>query len=120
MLNQRSSRPDLVKQADTPQKYRHDENVLEVTPAKYRQIKVPGNISLEYVTGYKHKHFLSRKLLTNVFIDAGLVVPAISISLRNQLLGLSDRLGINIERQAELMGRAATELALQLLGGGHR
>lgn len=52
MINQRSSRPDLVKQADTPQKYRHDENVLEVTPAKYRQIKVPGNISLEYVTGY--------------------------------------------------------------------
>jgi len=51
MLNQKSSRPDLVRQADTPQKYRHDENVLEVTPAKYRQIKVPGNISLEYVTG---------------------------------------------------------------------
>jgi len=51
MLNQRSSRPDLVKQAETPQKYRHDENVLEVTPAKYRQIKVPGNTSVEYVTG---------------------------------------------------------------------
>ncbi|XP_059479729.1 enhancer of mRNA-decapping protein 3-like [Neocloeon triangulifer] len=102
MINQQSSRPDLVKQAETPQKYRHDENVLEATPAKYRQIKVPGNISLEYVT------------------DSGLVVPSISISLRNQLLGLSERLGVTIERQAELMGRAATEIALQLLGGGHR
>ncbi|CAB3365288.1 Hypothetical predicted protein [Cloeon dipterum] len=102
MINQQSSRPDLVKQAETPQKYRHDENVLEVTPAKYRQIKVPGNTSLEYVT------------------DSGLVVPSISISLRNQLLGLSERLGVSVERQAELIGRAATEMALQLLGGGHR
>jgi hypothetical protein len=67
MLNQKSSRPDLVKQADTPQKYRHDENVLEVTPAKYRQIKIPGNISLEYVTGYLHAHFLHRQFETVSF-----------------------------------------------------
>jgi enhancer of mRNA-decapping protein 3 len=40
--------------------------------------------------------------------------------LRHQLLSVAERLGLTEERQAELMGRAATEMALQLLGGGHR
>jgi enhancer of mRNA-decapping protein 3 len=49
-----------------------------------------------------------------------LVIPSISLTLRDQLLGLAERLGLTFERQAELMGRAATEMALQLMGGGHR
>jgi len=40
--------------------------------------------------------------------------------LHRQLLLVAERLGLTEERQAELMGRAATEMALQLLGGGHR
>lgn len=39
---------------------------------------------------------------------------------RHQLLLVAEQLGFTEERQAELMGRAATEMALQLLGGGHR
>ena len=52
--------------------------------------------------------------------DSGLVVPSITMALRGQLLGLAERLGLTFERQAELMGRGATELAMQLVGGGHR
>lgn len=52
--------------------------------------------------------------------DDGLVIPSIMPELHRQLLLVAERLGLTEERQAELMGRAATEMALQLLGGGHR
>jgi enhancer of mRNA-decapping protein 3 len=60
-------------------------------------------------------HFLSL-----FFIDDGLVIPSIMPDMRHQLLLVAERLGLTEERQAELMGRGATEMALQLLGGGHR
>jgi enhancer of mRNA-decapping protein 3 len=53
-------------------------------------------------------------------LDDGLVIPSIMPDTRHQLLLVAERLGLTEERQAELMGRAATEMALQLLGGGHR
>ena len=55
-----------------------------------------------------------------IFSDDGLVIPSITPDLRHQLLSVAERLGVTEERQAELMGRAATEMALQLLGGAHR
>jgi enhancer of mRNA-decapping protein 3 len=53
-------------------------------------------------------------------LDDGLVIPSIMPDTRHQLLLVAEQLGFTEERQAELMGRAATEMALQLLGGGHR
>lgn len=100
-----AQRPDLIKQTESSrrlQKYRHDENVLATTPAKYRQLLVPSPGGKEYVS------------------DEGLVIPSISAELRRQLLMAAERRGLTIERQMELMGRAATEMALQLLGGSHR
>ncbi|KAF4531589.1 hypothetical protein B566_EDAN010055 [Ephemera danica] len=98
-----TQKPEAQKVVDPGrQKFRHDENIIEAAPARYRQVKVPFPGPLEYVT------------------DAGLVIPSISMALRDQLLGLAERLGLTFERQAELMGRAATEMALQLVGGGHR
>ncbi|XP_069682486.1 enhancer of mRNA-decapping protein 3 isoform X2 [Periplaneta americana] len=100
-----AQRPDIVRHADASrrsQKYRHDENVIASTPAMYRQVVVPAPGLKEYVT------------------DDGLVIPSIMPDLRHQLLSVAERLGVTEERQAELMGRAATEMALQLLGGGHR
>jgi len=100
-----AQRPDIVRHADTSrrsQKYRHDENVIASTPAMYRQVVVPAPGVKEYVT------------------DDGLVIPSIMPELHHQLLLVAERLGLTEERQAELMGRAATEMALQLLGGGHR
>lgn len=35
----------------TPSRYRHDENILEVKPVVYRQITVPYNVTKEYSTG---------------------------------------------------------------------
>ncbi|KDR11216.1 enhancer of mRNA-decapping protein 3 [Zootermopsis nevadensis] len=100
-----AQRPDIVRHADTSrrsQKYRHDQNVIESTPAMYRQVVVPTPGLKEYVT------------------DDGLVIPSVTPDTRHQLLLVAERLGLTEERQAELMGRAATEMALQLLGGGHR
>nr|CAD7426825.1 unnamed protein product [Timema monikensis] len=100
-----SQRPDIVKHADQGRritKYRHDENVIASAPAMYRQIIVPAPDSKEYVT------------------DDGLVIPSITPELRNQLFIVAKTFGLTDERQTELMGRAATEIALQLLGGGHR
>ncbi|PNF24120.1 hypothetical protein B7P43_G03248 [Cryptotermes secundus] len=100
-----AQRPDIVRHADTSrrsQKYRHNENVIASVPAMYRQVVVPAPGLKEYVT------------------DDGLVIPSIMPDLRHQLLSVAERMGLTEERQAELMGRAATEMALQLLGGGHR
>ncbi|GLG98729.1 Enhancer of mRNA-decapping protein 3 [Gryllus bimaculatus] len=99
-----AQRPDLVRQTDVRrvQKYRHDENILATTPAKYRQLIVPSPGSKEYVT------------------DEGLVIPSITADVRRQLLMAAERRGLTIERQTEMMGRAVAEMALQLLGGGHR
>lgn len=102
-----SQRPDVVHQTDQcrrqqVQKYRHDENVIATLPTAFRQIVVPAPDSREYVT------------------DDGLVVPSVTHELRRQLYAAAERRGLSEERQTELMGRAATEMALQLLGGGHR
>merc|ERR1719342_1255975 len=52
--------------------------------------------------------------------DSGLMVPAISLQLRERLETAMLSHGISRERQAEMVGRAATELAIHLLGGQHR
>ncbi|KAI4466889.1 hypothetical protein MML48_2g00014118 [Holotrichia oblita] len=100
-----SQKPDVVKHTDQNKrtaKYRHDENILATTPTTYRQIIVPKQEICEYVT------------------DDGLIIPSISRLLRNKLFLLADRAGLTWKKRNELMGRAATEMALQLLGGGHR
>ncbi|XP_023017096.1 enhancer of mRNA-decapping protein 3 [Leptinotarsa decemlineata] len=99
-----SQRPDLVKPGDNkkPTKYRHDENVIATLPTTYRQITVPRQDFCEYVT------------------DDGLIIPSISRPLRKKLWEVADRVGLSSEKRIELIGRAATEISIQLLGGGHR
>lgn len=71
-------------------------------PIAFRQIVVPAPDSREYAT------------------DDGLVIPSVTQELRRQLFAAAEQRGLSLDRQTELMGRAATEMALQLLGGGHR
>lgn len=101
-----SQKPDLVKQTDQCRrqttKYRHDENVIATIPTVYRQIIVPKQDANEYVT------------------DDGLIIPSVPQSLLNKLWSIADTVGLCWERRVELIGRAATEMALHLLGGGHR
>ena len=52
--------------------------------------------------------------------DSGLVVPSISLQLRERLQASVESHGIGLDKLAEMMGRAATELAIHLLGGQHR
>ena len=52
--------------------------------------------------------------------DSGLIVPVVSLQLRERLMSAMSKHGISSERQAETIGRAATELAIHLLGGQHR
>ena len=68
----------------------------------YRQIIVPKQEFCEYVT------------------DDGLIVPSIPKLLRHRLFIAAEKFGLSWERNYEIMGRATTEMALQLLGGGHR
>ncbi|XP_058804145.1 enhancer of mRNA-decapping protein 3 [Phymastichus coffea] len=101
-----SKKPDVVQQSQNrggnKGRYRHDENVLESEPTALRQIAVPSAAAKEYVT------------------DDGLIIPSITLELQRQLIGAADRLGISWERRVELLGRAGTEIILQLLGGAHR
>ncbi|XP_063241371.1 enhancer of mRNA-decapping protein 3 [Bacillus rossius redtenbacheri] len=100
-----SQRPDVVRHTDASrrqQKFRHDENVISSIPAACRQVIVPEPDVKEYVT------------------DDGLVIPSVMPELRRHIMLVAERYGLSAERQTELMGRAATEMALQLLGGGHR
>jgi len=101
------NKPDIVRLVHTNRrqpepKYRNDQNVIEGVKAEYRQITTGEEGEAEFVT------------------DQGLVVPAVSLQLRERLQAVINNHGMGLERQAEVMGRAATELALQLLGGGHR
>ncbi|KAG8223806.1 hypothetical protein J437_LFUL001404 [Ladona fulva] len=100
-----AQKPDIVRQADSnrqPLLFRHDENIIGSAPIIYKQVVVPTPDVKEYVT------------------DSGLVVPSLTADLRDRLFAAAERLGLSVERQTELFGRAATEIALQLLGGSHR
>lgn len=82
--------------------FRHDENIISSQPAAYRRIIVPKQDFCEYVT------------------DEGLIIPSISRSLRKKLWETAERVGLTWERRIEMMGRAAVEISVQLLGGSHR
>lgn len=101
------NKPDIVRlvhcnKRQPEPKYRNDENVLAGVAAEYRQITTGEAVGTEFIT------------------DLGLVVPAVSLQLRERLQAVIVNHGLGLERQAEVMGRAATELAIQLLGGQHR
>lgn len=59
-------------------------------------------------------------LLFKKHIDDGLVVPSITSELKWKLFNLVEENGLTAGRQNEIIGRAATEMVLQLLGGGYR
>lgn len=52
--------------------------------------------------------------------DMGLLVPSVSLQLRQQILEAAVQCGYSAERQLEMIGRAASEMVLQLLGGCRR
>ena len=52
--------------------------------------------------------------------DSGLIVPAVSLDLRSRLEVVMAAKGIGLERITEMVARAGSELALQLIGGAHR
>lgn len=54
------------------------------------------------------------------WIDADLIIPSITYQLRKKIFDLAEEIGLSLERQIEMMGRAACELALQILGGPYR
>jgi len=102
-----SNKPDIIRLVDTnlrkPEpKYRNDENVLGNQKTEYRQIETGEVMETEYTT------------------DAGLIVPAISLQLRENLVQALQDHGFDVSKQSELMARAATDLCLQLIGGAHR
>ncbi|XP_077298269.1 enhancer of mRNA-decapping protein 3 isoform X2 [Arctopsyche grandis] len=104
-LNQ-AQKPDIrqtdhVRRNQSQPKFRHDENILESQPVAHRAIKLPdeGKGPKEYVT------------------DVGLVIPSLTVEFRMKLLTACGRSGLE---GAELLGRAGTEVALQLLGGTRR
>lgn len=88
----------------TPPSYRCDENILGGAGAdpSVCRIRVPGKPEMDYVT------------------DTGLVVPSVSVQLRRQILDSAGLCGYSAERQLEMLGRAASEMVLQLLGGCRR
>eukprot|EP00096_Caligus_rogercresseyi_P012881 TRINITY_DN5555_c0_g1_i1.p1 TRINITY_DN5555_c0_g1~~TRINITY_DN5555_c0_g1_i1.p1 ORF type:complete len:461 (-),score=127.11 TRINITY_DN5555_c0_g1_i1:223-1605(-) len=82
-------------------KYRNDENVLNSSPAVYRQIITKVAIS-EYVT------------------DSGLIVPAISLENRHKIIQSLEGLKLSWDKIVELFARASTDILLQTLGASHR
>lgn len=100
-----NSGPEMIKAGEKkPQKYRCDENVLETKQTVLQQIKIPNG------------HGMSHVYVT----DTGLVVPSISTDLRSKLFTAAEKFGFTQERQIEMVGRSASEMVLQLLGGSHR
>ncbi|CAL1546732.1 unnamed protein product [Lymnaea stagnalis] len=99
--------PELSLDPDpSEQKYRHDENILQPgesnVPVMKQEIQVPGPKSELYYT------------------DTGLVVPSISLELRDKLCEAASLCGLTYTRQLEAFGRAASEMVIHLIGGSHR
>ncbi|GFO07726.1 enhancer of mRNA-decapping protein 3-like [Plakobranchus ocellatus] len=100
--------PELsLGRAPSEPKYRHDENVLQPGESntvllKKQQIQVPGTIKQVYST------------------DCGLLVPAITLELRDKLCELASEHGISSTRQLESFSRSASEMVIHLIGGSHR
>jgi len=99
-----SEKPDLLRQTNGQQqrKYRHDENVITSKPIQLRQIQTEYKSSEEFVT------------------DDGLIIPCVPKTLCQRVQALAASNGFTWERQSDLLGRAATEIAILLLGGAHR
>lgn len=99
-----NQKPDVVRQTGHVNKknYRHDENILSSKPMGFRQIKTKHACALEYVT------------------DDGIIIPTISLSLRTRIQLQAEALGLNWERQCDMLSRSTVELALQMLGGARR
>ncbi|XP_037291767.2 enhancer of mRNA-decapping protein 3 [Rhipicephalus microplus] len=92
-----------VHMVGTPPSYRCDENILGGSAIESMcRIRVPGKQEMNYVT------------------DTGLLVPSVSLQLRQQILEAAVQCGYSYERQLEMLGRAASEMVLQLLGGCRR
>lgn len=83
--------------------YRHDENILESTPTNSRQITMKDHSTDQYFV-----------------TDDGLIVPTISLSLRNRIMLQAEIFGLSRERQCDLLSRGAVELALNIIGGARR
>lgn len=100
------SKPDHVKLIDCNKrcnaKYRHDENVLVGDVPLMRMISIPCSADKEYVT------------------DTGLIVPSVTVEFKKRLSEEANNCGLTNEIQLEMIGRAASEMVLQLLGGNHR
>ena len=52
--------------------------------------------------------------------DSGLVIPAIDYELRNCLFTAAEQCGFSVDRRLEMIGRSASEMVLQLIGGSSR
>ena len=86
-----------------PTKYKCDENVLDSGPVIYKQIEVGGeHTDQRYVT------------------DTGMVVPSISYQTRCKLFAAAESHGFSKQRQLEMIGRSASEMVMQLVGGVNR
>ena len=99
-VHEQSSRPSTDRQ---PAKYKHDENVLDSGPIVYKQIEVRGEQA--------EQHYVT---------DAGMVVPAVSYLTRCKLFAAAESFGLSKERQLEMVGRSASEMVMQLVGGVNR
>ena len=53
-------------------------------------------------------------------VDTGLVIPCISSELHHKVCEAAIELGLGITRQIEIFGVNASQMALNLLGGGNR
>lgn len=89
-------------------KYRCDENILQGSKVTYRQIKL--------LNGSLKRDCVNKEYTT----DSGLVIPSVSVEVRERLLSLAAKYGFSNERIIEMAGRSASEMVFQLLGGNNR
>ena len=86
-------------------KLRHDESVLEQEqePVNLRQIVAP----LEHTGREYHT-------------DEGVIVPCVSVQLRNKLIKVSENMGFSEAQRVENAALCTCQMALQLVGGSNR
>ena len=101
---------------EKPTKYRYDENVLDSGPVVYEKIKVENGPQDSYSSGGGLVDSARQTYVT----DAGFVVPGISYETRCKLMDIGEKYGLSKAKRLEMVGRSASEMVLQLVGGVHR
>ncbi|XP_006817169.1 enhancer of mRNA-decapping protein 3-like [Saccoglossus kowalevskii] len=104
-INKTTSHDDITLEKLNKKKknYRFDENILQPDPCALKDIIVPPSTGQHYYKTANGSH-----------------IPVIASDLRSRIFSAAEKCGLSCEKRTELVGLAASQVAVANLGGASR